>query len=175
MEAADFAAPLHQCHDSLLRRGSFIGSAGGLPPDKSFVGLDSFPGSAQRGSEQVSIIPHGLPDTVAKEPSGFHAASEHTLDLVSGNAFLACTHETDDLRPKMQRETSRLTQRLAEPSRLRRTAITPLPVRQGRGASRRERRERRTGRQAQIAPPPCGFRHATAHIACCAAPRIFPR
>jgi hypothetical protein len=45
---------------------------------------------------------------VAKEPRGFHAATEHPLNLPGRDAFLAGAHEMDDLQPKPQRQMGRL-------------------------------------------------------------------
>jgi hypothetical protein len=41
-------------------------------------------------------------NAVAKVPSSFHAANEHTLNLASRNALLAGAHQMNDLQPKMQ-------------------------------------------------------------------------
>jgi hypothetical protein len=39
---------------------------------------------------------------VGKEPSGFHAARKHPLDLIGGDALLAGAHQVDNLKPQMQ-------------------------------------------------------------------------
>jgi hypothetical protein len=104
MEAADHAAALHQCHHDLLWSGSFEGATGGFAPDVGLIGFNDPASAAERGSEQVADFPHSFADTVPKEPSGFHAASKHALDLVGADPFLAGAHEMDDLQPQMQRQ-----------------------------------------------------------------------
>jgi hypothetical protein len=39
---------------------------------------------------------------MTSEPSGFHAAIEHTLDLTSSDALLAATEQMNNLQPQMQ-------------------------------------------------------------------------
>lgn len=104
VETADDAAAFDKGHDSLFGRGGLIGAAASLPAHVGFITFDGLAGAAKRRSEQVPVLPHSFPDAVSKEPSGLHAASEHALDLVSRDAFLAGAHEMDDLQPQMQRE-----------------------------------------------------------------------
>jgi len=49
-------------------------------------------------SPPAAIFLHGLADAMPGEPSGFHAAIEHPLDLTGGDAFLAATEQVDDLQ-----------------------------------------------------------------------------
>ena len=61
----------------------------------------------RRGSAGV----HGKPDAMVKEPSGFHAAIEHPLNLPGRNAFVGAAKQVDDLQPQMQRKVAVLKQR----------------------------------------------------------------
>jgi len=65
-----------------------------------FVGFDGFPFAA----DQPAIVLHGLTDAMPEEPCGFHAASEHPLNLAGADAFLAGAHQVDDLQPQVQRQ-----------------------------------------------------------------------
>jgi hypothetical protein len=47
-------------------------------------------------------IIHRRADAVSKEPSGFHAALKHPLNLASRNALLARAHQMDGLQPEVQ-------------------------------------------------------------------------
>jgi len=78
-----------------------------LATDVGFIGLDDLPGAAH-GLGIDAQIGHGLTNTMAQEPSGFHAAPEHALKLAGGNAFLAGVHQVDGLKPQVQREVARL-------------------------------------------------------------------
>lgn len=108
VEAADLAAALYQRHDGLLGRGRFECAAGGLAANVGFIGLHGLASAAQRRGPQVAIVLHGFADAMAKEPSGFHAAPEHALDLVGADALFAGAHQVNDLQPEMQRQVGRL-------------------------------------------------------------------
>ena len=45
---------------------------------------------------------HRQPNSVTKEPRGFHAAIQHPLNLPRRDAFLAAAQQVDDLQPQMQ-------------------------------------------------------------------------
>lgn len=66
-----------------------------------FVSFDGLTGTAH-GAGVAGV--HGMPDTMAKMPCGFHAAAEHPLKLASRYAFLAGTHQVDGLQPEPQRQ-----------------------------------------------------------------------
>ena len=59
---------------------------------------------ASAAHRRQGTITHRLTDTVSEEPSGFHTAREHPLDLIGRYAFLAGAHQMDDLKPKVQRQ-----------------------------------------------------------------------
>lgn len=64
------------------------------------IGFHNLPLPANRSLALAGS--HGFPNTVRQEPSGFHAAIEHPLNLAGRNAFLAGAHEVDDLKPQVQ-------------------------------------------------------------------------
>jgi hypothetical protein len=70
----------------------------------SFVDFDGLARAAHRRGEKATLIFHGLPNAMGEEPSGFHAAFEHALNLPGADSLLAGAHEMDDLQPKMQRQ-----------------------------------------------------------------------
>ena len=47
---------------------------------------------------------HGVADTMAKEPCGFHAAAEHALKLPGRNAFLTGAKQMNGLQPEPERQ-----------------------------------------------------------------------
>ena len=49
---------------------------------------------------------------MSKKPSGFHAAREHPLNLIGGDALLAGAHKVDDLEPQVKRQVRGLEDRL---------------------------------------------------------------
>jgi hypothetical protein len=67
------------------------------------IGFVSFNGLA-RTTDQIAVILHGFADAMPQEPSGLHAAIEHPLNLASADAFLAGTHQMDDLKPEVKRQ-----------------------------------------------------------------------
>ena len=78
------------------------------------VGLINFDGDASAPEpvrEDAAIFGHGFADTMAKKPSGFHAAIEHALDLPGRDAFLAGAHQVDDLEPQVERQVAILEKR----------------------------------------------------------------
>jgi len=67
--------------------------------ERGFVGLDDAADAADRG-RGTGI--HGQPNAMAEEPSGFHAAIQHPLNLTGRNALFAGAHQVNDLKPQMQ-------------------------------------------------------------------------
>jgi hypothetical protein len=47
---------------------------------------------------------HRFANAMGEEPSGFHAAFEHPLNLPGADPLLAGAHQVDDLQPQMQRQ-----------------------------------------------------------------------
>src|SRR6185436_11269278 len=68
---------------------------------EGLVTLDHLLSAAQRGKIGVA---HARTNAVHQEPSGFHAAIEHSLDLSSADTLLALADQMDRLQPKMHRE-----------------------------------------------------------------------
>ena len=56
-----------------------------------------------------------MPDTMAKVPRGFQAATEHPLKLARREALLARTKHVDRLEPKPQRQMAVLKDRAYAP------------------------------------------------------------
>jgi len=108
MEAPHRAAALDQGHDRLLGLGRFESPVLGSGADIGFVGFDGLAFATDRGKEHARLVVHGFADAVTEEPSGFHAATEHALNLVSRNALFAGAHEMDDLQPQLQGQMGRL-------------------------------------------------------------------
>jgi hypothetical protein len=92
-------APLKACRALRLARAAHF----------RFVGLNGFAFAAKARCSSAGV--HCQPDTVAKEPSGFHAAIEHPLNLARRDAFLARAEQMDDLRPQVQGKVAVLKQR----------------------------------------------------------------
>lgn len=101
VERSRFAAPFDQSKNRVLMCVSATDNLAFLAADESLVGLNRSSSAAHR--RQIAR-PHCFADTMAKEPSGFHAARKHPLNLVGRNAFLAGAHQVNDLQPKMQRQ-----------------------------------------------------------------------
>jgi hypothetical protein len=99
---ADVTATLYEAQNSRVRlltaRPAFglarVGECG-------FVGFNRLTSAAHRAGRAGG---HNLADTMAEEPSGFHAAIKHPLNLASGDTFLARAKQVNDLKPEMQRE-----------------------------------------------------------------------
>ncbi len=70
-----------------------------LATDKGFVDLNNAANATHR---RKFARAHGLTNAMGKEPSGFHAARKHPLDLIGRDAFLACAHQVNNLEPKAQ-------------------------------------------------------------------------
>jgi hypothetical protein len=104
VHGTDRAATLDQDED--LGRGLGIqrgpsGLAGlGRLRQIGFVGLDGLTFAADR----AAVVLYSLPDAMAQEPGGFHAAAKHSLKLPGADAFLAGAHQVDDLEPQVQRQ-----------------------------------------------------------------------
>ena len=73
-----------------------------LPAHVGLVHFDGHASAAKPVSEYAAIFGHGFADTMPQEPSGFHAAIEHPLDLPGRNAFLATAKQMDDLEPEVE-------------------------------------------------------------------------
>jgi hypothetical protein len=67
---------------------------------ESFISFDGLASAAQH----AAVVLHGFPDSMPQEPSGFHAAIKHPLNLTGADAFFAGAHQVDDLQPQMQRQ-----------------------------------------------------------------------
>jgi hypothetical protein len=59
-------------------------------------------GTAKR--PDIATGSHGVADTMAKEPCGFHAAAEHALKLPGRNAFLTGAKQMNGLQPEPERQ-----------------------------------------------------------------------
>src|SRR5271156_1089201 len=72
-----------------------------LLADEGFVNLDN-----RTFAAHFSWLsgPECFSDAMTEEPSGFHRANKHTLDLTGRDALFGRTHQMDDLQPKMQGE-----------------------------------------------------------------------
>jgi hypothetical protein len=69
--------------------------------DEDFIGLNGLAIAAKRADTPVL---HRFAYTMRQEPSGFHAALEHPLDLTGRKTLLASAHKVDDLQPEVQRQ-----------------------------------------------------------------------
>ena len=116
MERAHLALALNKGEYGMLLCGWQEGFAGRLAAHVGFVDLNRDASAAKAIREDATVIGHGLTDTVAEEPSGFHAAIEHPLDLPGRNALLAGAKQMNDLQPQMQRQMAVLENR-ADPHR----------------------------------------------------------
>ncbi len=76
-----------------------------LAPDNGFVNFHS---RAVPTKRRKIAGDHRGANAMSKEPSGFHAANEHPLNLASRNALLAGAHQVNDLEPKVQGQVRRL-------------------------------------------------------------------
>lgn len=103
VKRANFAAAFDQREHRHLRAGASKLLAR-VATDIGFVGFESNLGAAERRNDNAVLFGHGLADTMAKEPRGFHAAIEHPLNLAGRNALLAGAHQVNDLEPQMQRQ-----------------------------------------------------------------------
>lgn len=104
IHGADFAAALDQAEYlgsglGIQRSPNGLTSLGGLGQ----IGLVSLNGDAIAADQPAAVL-HGLANPMPEEPRGFHAAIEHALDLAGADAFLAGTHQMDDLQPQVQRQ-----------------------------------------------------------------------
>lgn len=104
VEAADFAIALDQGHDGLLDRDGCEGPVLRFAADVGFVSFDSRTTAAHLRREQGGHFLHSLPDAMAEEPSGFHAAAEGPLKLAGADTLLAAAHQVDGLQPDVQRD-----------------------------------------------------------------------
>ena len=69
------------------------------------IGFVGFQGHA-RAAQRACIRPRSycMANPVPDEPCGFHAATEHALELAGADAFLRRAHQEDRLKPKMHRD-----------------------------------------------------------------------
>lgn len=72
-----------------------------LAANEGFIGFDSLTLTTERSDHPVL---HRFADAMRKEPSGFHAALKHPLDLAGRDALLASAHQVDHLKPQMKRK-----------------------------------------------------------------------
>jgi len=105
MEAAGAAFALNEGQHGVLMAGASADLETVLAADVGFVDLDDRARAAHRSKRAIS---HSLANAVSKKPSGFHAAREHPLDLISRDTLLARAHQMDNLKPKPQRQVRRL-------------------------------------------------------------------
>jgi len=101
VERAGAALALHKGQDRVLVAISLPNVEAFLAASESFVGFDRSASAAHWG--QLAVL-HRLADAVGEEPSGFHAARQHPLNLIGRDAFLAGAHQVNDLKPKAQRK-----------------------------------------------------------------------
>jgi len=87
------------------------GFARRLAAHVGFVNLDGDASATKPIRENAAIFGHGLADTMSGEPSGFHAAIEHALDLPGRDALLAATKQVNDLEPQVERQVAILENR----------------------------------------------------------------
>lgn len=105
----DLAAPLNQGHNSVLVRvAASVPRLRALLPNIGFVGLDRFPGPAQRVHLQHA---HRFPQPMAHEPSRFQRDAERAMKLVAADTLLAAAQQERGLPPNMQRNVARLEHR----------------------------------------------------------------
>src|SRR5579863_3415040 len=106
MEGASARAAMDKGQDNVLMRIAAPPFDAFLATYESFVNLDNAAFAAHR--RQVVMLLHGEANAMAQMPSGFHAASEHALNLAGRDTLLAGAHKVDDLQPQMQRQMGRL-------------------------------------------------------------------
>jgi hypothetical protein len=78
-----------------------LASLGGFRKE-GFVGFDGDAFAAQ--TADVSTGGHCMTNPMSDEPRGFHAATEHALQLAGTDAFLGRTHQVDRLEPMSHRD-----------------------------------------------------------------------
>ena len=111
VETTDPSATLHQGDDGMLRWDRTEGAVAGFAAHVGFVRLDRHARASHWLRHEWLEFFHTLPDPMAQEPGGFHAATKSPLDLTSSKALLAAGHEVDDLKPNMQRDVAGLEDR----------------------------------------------------------------
>ena len=99
--ATTFNEAEHHRSGLSIRSGSNgLASLGGLRQ----IGFVGFDGNAFAAERIGAPVLHGFADAMAKEPSSFHAAIQHSLNLTGADAFLAGAHQMDDLQPQVKRQ-----------------------------------------------------------------------
>jgi len=108
---ADRAAALNKAQHLPILAGRRVFRTAGFrrTGDKGLVGFDDLAGTADRSGAAAAV--HRQPDTVHKEPRGFHAAAERALYLAGRDAFLAGANQVHRLEPDMQRHMARFEDR----------------------------------------------------------------
>ena len=101
MKRTGLAAALNQSQNRVFMPGAPFDLKAILA---AYVGFIDFNGIISPTHWRKISAPHCLSDTMGEEPSGFHAAREHALNLVGGDAFFAGAHQMDNLEPQMQRK-----------------------------------------------------------------------
>ncbi len=99
MERAGLTVALHKGKNRVLVARTALNLKAVFTADVGFVDLNNATSAAHW---RESAVAHCLADAVGKEPSGFHAARKHPLDLIGRNALLAGAHQVNDLEPQMQ-------------------------------------------------------------------------
>jgi hypothetical protein len=66
--------------------------------NEGFVNLDN---ATARAKARKGIVAHGFTDTVGHEPCRFQGHAKGAVQLVAGNALLACAHQIDGLQPQV--------------------------------------------------------------------------
>lgn len=106
VHGTDVATALNQRehHRRRLRIERSTGSLAGLGRlgQIGFVSFDRLAGTTDRAS--IGSRCHRMANTVSHEPSSFHAAAEHPLQLAGADAFLGRTHQEDRLQPVSHRD-----------------------------------------------------------------------
>src|ERR1700733_1480794 len=105
VERAGLTVALNKGKNRVLVAGAALNLKAVLAANIGFVNLHNAASATHRGERPVA---HCLSNAVGEEPSGFHAARKHPLDLIGGNSFLAGAHQVDDLKPQMQRQVGAL-------------------------------------------------------------------
>src|SRR5579871_6391773 len=99
MEATGASAALDKGqHGVLVVRPAALHFDAFLAADEGLIDLNNLSAAAHG---RKGTVAHGFANAVSKEPSGFHAARKHPLDLIGRNALLAGAHQVNDLKPKV--------------------------------------------------------------------------
>ena len=106
MEAAGFAAALHQRQHDVLMTETGLGLANALlTADESFVAFNHAAGAAHR---RKAASAHGFANAVAHKPSRLVANAERSVELVGADTFLAGVHQVECHDPLVQRDMAAL-------------------------------------------------------------------